>query len=360
MLRVAVRRRGQRCPLSLRLRYTLIATLSSFLVLTGTGAALDLAVRHRPPTPPLFADYSLEFWIAVGALVILSAVTWLTWKIVDRSLCAMKQIRARLCAITPDDLSLRLPQPPGQDEIALLVMSANDALDRMEGIVEQHRRFTSDASHELRLPMAGMRLRLEDALADPDEGNAYEAIRAALTSMDRLQAIIDDLLVLARISAEKSPVTEVVDLDALIAESAAGRTGRVPVSVHVTGGAQVHGSPVQFYRIMENLLNNAQRHARSRVDITVDAEDEQVVVTVSDDGDGIDPKDHERVFERFTRLDSGRSLDPGGSGLGLAISREIAEAHGGTLRCEDAQEGARLVLRLRRLVGEPADPVVAA
>jgi signal transduction histidine kinase len=177
--------------------------------------------------------------------------------------------------------------------------------------------------------------------------------------VDRLQAIVDDLLVLARINGAEPAPPDPVDIDDLVREVVSRRNGGVPVHVHPSGGAHVSGTGVQLMRVIENLLNNAQRHAETRVDVTVETVDGQVVVTVSDDGDGIAPRDRERVFERFTRLDSGRRRDPSGSGLGLAISREIAEAHGGTLRCEDSPLGARLVLRLR-LLDQRSDPLSAA
>ncbi|MBC6457265.1 sensor histidine kinase [Actinomadura sp. HBU206391] len=108
----------------------------------------------------------------------------------------------------------------------------------------------------------------------------------------------------------------------------------------------VMGSRIQLIRVLDNLLDNAHRHAESAVEVTVEPVDGQAVVTVTDDGAGIASRDRERVFERFTRLADGRRRDPGGSGLGLAISRDITHAHHGTLKAEDSPHGARFVLRL--------------
>jgi signal transduction histidine kinase len=103
---------------------------------------------------------------------------------------------------------------------------------------------------------------------------------------------------------------------------------------------------MQLIRVLDNLLANAQRHAETAVDVTVERDGDEVVVAVADDGPGIAPADRERIFERFVRLDDSRRRDPGGSGLGLAISRDIAHAHNGSLKVEDSPQGARFGLRL--------------
>jgi len=311
------------------------------------------------PAPSILMKHRLELLITAAALPLLAAIARLTWALLGRSLCPVTLSRAKMSEITPNDLSLRLPQPPGRNEISQIVGTANEVLDRMETAVQHHRRFASDASHELRTPMAGMRLQLESALLDPENVNAHDAIRSALMGVDRLQAIVDDLLVLGRINGAEPAPPGAVDIDDLVRDAVERRDGGVPVHVHPSGGARVNGTCVQLTRVIENLLNNAQRHAETRVDVTIETVGGEVVLTVSDDGDGIAPRDRERVFERFTRLDSGRRRDPSGSGLGLAISREIAEAHGGTLCCEDAPLGARLVLRLR-LLDQRSDPLTAA
>ncbi|WP_248961695.1 sensor histidine kinase [Sphaerisporangium perillae] len=296
--------------------------------------------------PPILAGHWLEVGIVTGALLILCLVTWMAWSLAYQILGPVECIRVRMSEITGSDLSLRVPQPPGRNEIAMLARTANLTLNRLEAAVRQQRRFASDASHELRTPLAGLRSRLEEALLYPQEVDPHDAIRGALSTADRLEAIINDLLMLARLQATDSPPPECVDLRALVTEVTAARSGRVPVHVHALPEVRVRGSRIQLMRVVENLLANAQRHADTRVDVTVVPQGRQAVVTVADDGDGIPPQDRERVFARFTRLDSARRRDPGGSGLGLAISREIAEAHAGTLEVEDSPRGACFVLRL--------------
>ena len=108
----------------------------------------------------------------------------------------------------------------------------------------------------------------------------------------------------------------------------------------------VIGDLQRLTRVLTNLLDNAERHAKSTITVTVRREPDAAVLEVLDDGAGIPPEHREAVFQRFTRLDTARSRDAGGTGLGLAIARQIAEAHGGTLTIEDSLSGARFVLRL--------------
>ncbi|MCW2879096.1 MAG: hypothetical protein JWQ95_3196, partial [Sphaerisporangium sp.] len=219
-------------------------------------------------------------------------------------------------------------------------------LARLEEAVKQQRRFASTTSHELRTPLTGLRTRLEEALLYPGDVDPHETIHEALSVTDRLEAIVDDLLVLARLRAGDPAAHEPIDLGAVVTQEAAALAGGVPVHVHADRDVNVLGNRIQLIRVIDNLLANARRHADTRVAVTAECADGQAVVTVTDDGAGIAPKDRDRVFERFVRLDDGRRREPGGSGLGLAISCDIAHAHHGTLRIEDAPRGARFVLRL--------------
>src|SRR6185436_19572690 len=115
------------------------------------------------------------------------------------------------------------------------------------------------------------------------------------------------------------------------------------------GPAPVRGDPEQLRRVVRNLLENATRHAEHTVVVTVDAPDGRVTLAVADDGPGIPEAEHERIFERFTRLDAARSARDGGAGLGLAIARELVQRHGGTIIVDpDHEPGARFVVTLPR------------
>nr|WP_281390624.1 HAMP domain-containing sensor histidine kinase [Sphaerisporangium rubeum] len=297
-------------------------------------------------TPAVLASGHLEAAIGGGVLLLTALAAWVAWVLVGRTLTPVAAIRARMAQITGSDLSLRVPVPPGEDELALLAHTANETLDRLEDALSHQRRFASDASHELRTPIAGLRLRLEEALLHPSEVDPRDSITAALATVDHMEAVVDDLLVLARLRAGDTVSGEPFDLATLIAEVVGDLAGGVPVRVNVLDHVHVRGSRVQVSRVLRNLIVNARRHAECQVTVTVDERDGVAKVEVADDGAGIAPGDRERVFQRFVRLADGRRRDPGGTGLGLAISREIAEAHGGSLRVEDSARGARFVLRL--------------
>ncbi|GES20851.1 hypothetical protein Aple_037470 [Acrocarpospora pleiomorpha] len=296
--------------------------------------------------PAILASHGLEVGTAVGVLLAASLVAWGNWRFSTRIMSRVEAIRERMSEITVSDLSLRVPQPPGCDEFARLASTVNHTLARLEESVELQRRFASTTSHELRNPLAGLHAQLEEAVLYPGDVDPRETVHKALSVTDRLVAIVDDLLVLSRLRAGDPAAHESIDLSALIAQETATLTDGVPVHVHIDREVKVSGNRIQLIRVLSNLLANARRHADAEVEITAERTDGQAVVTVTDDGDGIAPQDRERVFERFVRLDAARRREPGGSGLGLAISRDIAQAHNGTLLIEDAPRGARFVLRL--------------
>ncbi|WP_256862696.1 HAMP domain-containing sensor histidine kinase [Microbispora sp. GKU 823] len=250
--------------------------------------------------PSLLTTHNLEYVIAAGGVLILVSVAWMTWWAVGRTL-----------------------RP-----------------------VERERQFASTTSHELRTPIAGLRARLEEALLYPDDVDPRDTIQGALRATGRLEAIVDDLLLLTRLRGADAAAPESIELGALVTEEVSALGPGVPVRVRVAGDVRVRGSRIQLARVVGNLLSNARRHAVSAVTVTVDSVGGQALVAVTDDGAGIAPADRERVFERFVRLDEARRRDSGGSGLGLAISRDIARAHKGTLRIEDSPVGARFVLTL--------------
>ncbi|MDH2429359.1 PAS domain-containing sensor histidine kinase [Sphaerisporangium sp. TRM90804] len=211
---------------------------------------------------------------------------------------------------------------------------------------EEQRRFASSASHELRTPLTGLRAQLEEAVLYPADIDPHETIRKALAVTDRLETIVDDLLVLARLHAGEPAAYEPIDVGALVSKEVAAMAGGVPLHVDADRDVHVLGNRIQLIRVVDNLLVNARRHADTQVEVTVGRAKGSAVITVCDDGAGIAPQDRECVFKRFVRLDEGRRREPGGSGLGLAISRDIAQAHNGTLTIEDSPRGARFVLRL--------------
>ncbi|MEV5824515.1 HAMP domain-containing sensor histidine kinase [Spirillospora sp. NPDC052242] len=301
------------------------------------------------PEPALLPRPVAAVLAILGVPFLAALAGYGTWVAVGRTLRPVDAIRRELDEITMTDLERRVPVPGKRDEVALLAESVNATLDRLEKAVARQRAFVSDVSHELRSPLTGLRMELELAMSDPEATDLTETLRALLANTDRVAAVADDLLALARLEANGSFQREQVDLAELADQEVLRRPRRSRVTVFSEGPVTVHGGRAELARALTNLLDNADRHATGEVTVVVRSEAETAVVEVIDDGPGIAPQDRERVFERFTRLAEGRHRDAGGTGLGLAISRDIAEAHGGTLVLTDrtdGRDGARFVLRL--------------
>src|SRR5207248_1593767 len=202
---------------------------------------------------------------------------------------------------------------PGHDEIAGLARTMNRMLARLEEGHRRQRRFVSDASHELRSPLATIRQHAEVALGHPDGTTAAEVAGVVLEEEIRLERLVEDLLLLAKVDeATEARRREPVDLDDLLFDQAR-RLRATPLDVDVSGVAagQVAGDKGQLDKLVRNLADNAARHARGRVSLSLEEGPGGVVLAVDDDGEGIPPEDRERIFERFVRLDSARSRDAG-------------------------------------------------
>lgn len=278
-------------------------------------------------------------WVLLPGLV--GVVALASWWLAGRALRPVEAIRSEAESISGDTMDRRLPEPPGGDEIGRLARTMNDMLGRLEDSAQRQRQFVSDASHELRSPVAAIRTDLEVALHEGDDADWPTVARAVLSEEARLETLLGDLLVLA--SADETsapgPRAQAVDLaDLAVDEAARGR--RVPVRVERAdgdGGAGdgdradafvVHGVASRLERALSNLVDNAARHASSAVRVSVARHGDRVRVVVDDDGPGVPAIDRERIFERFTRLDGSRARDRGGAGLGLAVVRSIATRHG--------------------------------
>jgi signal transduction histidine kinase len=209
------------------------------------------------------------------------------------------------------------------------------------------RRVAAAAAHELRTPLAGLRAELEEARLHPDEIDLPRLLDAALGSVNRLEALAADLLLLTEVTEGTCVRRRPVDLSAMARAHAAEPITGLDVRLESAAPVIVHAVPTLLDRLVANLLDNARRHARQSIRIQVLLHGATAELTVTDDGPGIPARERERVFERFFRLDSARCRRRGGTGLGLAVARDIAHSHNGTLHVEDAAgAGARFVLRL--------------
>jgi signal transduction histidine kinase len=270
--------------------------------------------------------------VELPALLLVVAVS--TWRVVGLALAPVDAIRAEVDAISAAALHRRVHLPAADDEVGRLARTMNRMLDRLEQAQTRQRRLVSDASHELRSPVASIRQHAEVALAHPDRTTTAELAATVLAEDLRLQRLAEDLLLLTRadehtLALRRRPV----DLDDLVFDEARRLrdAGSLRVDVGEVSAARVHGDPAGLRRLLRNLGDNAARHASTRVRFALDERDGAAVLEVDDDGPGIPETDRTRVFERFVRLDDARARDDGGSGLGLAIVAELAAAHGGTV-----------------------------
>ncbi|MEV8317601.1 HAMP domain-containing sensor histidine kinase [Streptomyces sp. NPDC059900] len=275
----------------------------------------------------------------IGFPLLLAVIAGVTWLVTRRALRPVDAIRSEMAAITAsEDLARRVPEPDTHDEIARLATTTNETLAALQTSVERQRRFVADASHELRSPIASLRTQLEVGAAHPE----LLDVQGAVEDTVRLQELAADLLLLARLDAGEKPGGGQVDLAALAREELSQRTrDRADVRTDLEN-AEVAGSRSQLARVLGNLVNNAQRHARSQVTVTTRSDGGWAVLEVADDGEGVPKDERDRIFERFVRLDDARTRDDGGAGLGLAIARDVAARHGGTLTVREAPGGGAL------------------
>ncbi|WP_181782636.1 sensor histidine kinase, partial [Pseudonocardia pini] len=294
--------------------------------------------------------------VLVGVPVLVVLVGGATYLFAGRALRPVEAIRARVARLSDRDLSQRVPVPPARDEVGMLAETMNQMLGRLESAQSTQRRFVADASHELRSPLTTIASGLELL-----SGSVEEADRSTVQTLrgeaGRLDRLVDGLLLLAR-SDERGlqPNREDVDLDEIV-EAERGRpsdVGGVAPEVR-TDPVRVSGDRAQLVRAVRNLVDNARRHARSRVLVTLVAAGDEALVEVADDGPGVPPADRERIFERFVRLDEARARSDGGAGLGLAIVREIVAVHGGSVEVVESDMGGAL-FRLRLPLVEAGAP----
>ncbi len=294
---------------------------------------------------------SASLLLAVAVPLALAALATAVWLSVSRALRPVEEMRREAASITSAHLHRRLAVTPGDDEIPRLATTLNQMLDRIDAASLLQRQFVSDASHELRSPLAALR-QLAEVARDYPEHEAHRALADdVLAEEQRMEGLVESLLLLSRIEdSERSAARVEVDLDDVVLGEVrrTRRTGGPDLDVSEVSGGQVLAEPVLVRQVVTNLLGNAVRHARSEVRVTLHEGDDEVVLTVEDDGHGVPEAERDRVFERFVRLDESRARDAGGSGLGLAIVRKVVEDLEGTVAVDGSTTlgGARFTVRL--------------
>ena len=327
--------------------------------------------------------------LATGAFLFLSfvpvaglATAVFVQNAMGRALRPVEAIRSRVAEITASGHGERVPVPDGEDEIARLARTMNKMLARLDATRTAQVAFVGDASHELRSPLSTLSTILELSSTSGTPVDVETVDDLLLPEVQRMRSMVEDLLLLAKNEERGTPLRlDDVDLDDIVLSEAArvrglgamaagGSTdasgaggsagaggggqagaGRLDVVVSVEP-ARLVGDPDALLRVVRNLVDNASRHAHSRVSLglTVDRSDPsapRAVIVVDDDGEGVPPAQRSSVFDRFARLDADRARGKGGSGLGLAIVAEITRSHGGSVWTEDAPGGgARFVVEL--------------
>ena len=315
---------------------------------TAAGSVTLVAQRSLNEVDRTLDSVRRVLVFTVPALIVL--VAFLVWYFAGRALRPVEAIRVEAESITGTTMDRRVPEPDTEDEIGRLAHTMNAMLARLEDSAVRQRQFVSDASHELRSPLASIRANLEVALRHADRADWPAVVARTLAEDARMEDTVTELLELARLDESPNGVPldslPEVDVDELVLEDTM-TARRVPVDTTRVSAGRVHGRSDQLARLIRNLLDNASRHAEHEVAVTLVGNDGLVELTVDDDGPGIPEEDRVRVFERFTRLDEGRARDAGGLGIGLAIVQAVAEQHGGTVSIDDAPlGGARFVVRL--------------
>ncbi len=298
---------------------------------------------------------SLILILLLGFPVLLAVVVGSTWVITGRAFLPVERIRVDVDDISGSNLSRRVFEPGTDDEIGRLAHTMNQMLERLENAVEERKRFVADASHELKSPLSSLRTSLEIALRHPESTDWVEVSHGAIDESQRMQYIIEDLLLLAKSDVGQLLLKkEVLDLDDLIVEESRRLRSISPVRIDLNhmSPTRLIGDVERLRSVVRNLLENAVRHAESRVKVTLYQRDVTAVLEVLDDGVGVPLTERDSIFERFTRLDESRSRNLGGSGLGLAIVKSIVVAHGGAVMVHDGDDpeysGACFVVELPR------------
>lgn len=296
--------------------------------------------------PAAVADGSR--WLLLVALVGSLVATLATWLGVRAALGPVSRMRRAVRALAPGQ---RLPLPHTRDELRDLATDFNALLSRQEEAAQRLRRFTGDAAHELRSPVASIRVQAEVAAANPDAGLVQDTVTDVLAESVRLSALLDALLALARSDAGELPAAEPVELVTQVREAAARLPeGAPPVRVSaVVRQAWAVATHAEVELVLDNLLRNASRYARTQIVVSVLTTRSRVRVVVDDDGPGIAPEHREKVFDRFYRVADDRARSSGGAGLGLALVAELVRRRGGRVAVGESPEGgARLQVVWRR------------
>jgi two-component system OmpR family sensor kinase len=332
----------------------------------GVDLGVALVWSELDPVTDVNQRIGLAFALAIPLIAAFAVLAGSA--VASRGLRPLGALAALASEIEAHDLSRRLGLGMRDDELGRLCTTFDRMLDRLEAAFERQRRFTADASHELRAPLSVIRAEADLMLRRPREREEYaRALRAIATHADELEALTQDLLAAARAEAGSGKTGEVVDLAGVAHEAtdrlaplAAARAIRVHVAVE--GDARAQGGREGLRRATSCVVHNALKFARDggTVALTVSRENGSALLTIADDGPGFSREALEHAVERFWRDEHVRA-NTSGSGLGLAIVKAIVERSGGSVTLRNPPRGgAEVVVRLPAAAsGEPAPPMPA-
>lgn len=270
------------------------------------------------------------------------------WIGIGHGLAPLERLRGVLAARRPDDDSA-LPQQKVPRELAPLVGTIARLLDRVRSTITRERRFTDDAAHELRTPLAAVQIQTQLVARAKDDAARSEALADLQAGVTRATRLAEQLLALARSEPDGLAVTNTIDLrallqDCVVAYAPLAQNRGVDLGIEASEPATVTGDADALRVMFNNLVDNATKYTPrgGRVDVSLSVEEGHPVVRIADSGPGIEPAERERVFDRFYRAGAGADrarTDVAGSGLGLAIVRRIATQHHATVTLDESAAG---------------------
>ncbi len=328
-----------------------VRVLTEPLVINGKVEAVVQITRSLRSIDALQERLLLS--LLLGSPIIVATAGFGGYYLAGRALRPIDHIVATARRISAHDLTERLDLPPSRDEVGRLAATFDDMLGRLDEAFQRERRFSHDAAHELRTPLAAMQSILSVIAEQRRSPAEYEAALADLSEeTDQLRALTDDLLRLARAEASE-PLWEPVDLGELVPDVVdslrpLADADRVSLTCQAEGDLAVVGDTDALIRLLVNLLDNAIKFTPvGSIAVRVQGLTDQVTIEVADTGDGIAAEHLPHVFDRFYRADESRTTP--GTGLGLAICREIARSHGGDIEVRsESGAGSTFTVRLNR------------
>ncbi len=304
-----------------------------------------------PPPPPRAQpwlepmSWLVPPWMAHGApalilalILLFGAVALGAWPVVNRLTRRLQALRSGVEVFGSGQLQHRV-SVEGADEVAALARSFNEAAQRIEDLVTSNRSLLANASHELRSPLARLKMAVS-LMAEASPEQAARIRQEIHQDIRELDALVEEVLLASRLDSRRDIEHSPVDLMGLATEEAA----RVGAEVHIDASFPLtphQGDERLLRRALRNLLENARRYGGSQIELFLSSTRGRLELAVADRGPGVPPEQRERIFEPFYRL-PGHAEHAGGVGLGLSLVRQIAERHGGQVRCEAREGGGSL------------------